>query len=214
MMTTANVGADTFLTAFSSAVDARSHDLQAVYANSRAVTDLMLGRDAFDHDGVLRNVAAQLRARIPEIEYKREWYTIDALMVSGQETIHAPSKPSSDGTKLWYPSRLEVIIEHENEGKIEEEMWKLLFWHAGLKVLISYDWYESDKEKSERKCKWAEEKVEQLRVMWRKVTAFTQDRAPFLLILGNREKRGVGPVEWRWCRLDMDNELHDLHLTR
>ena len=51
---------------------------------------------------------------------------------------------------LWYPSKLHVLIEHEHGESIEEEMWKLLFLRAPLKVLIFYDWDEAKKTKEEK----------------------------------------------------------------
>lgn len=203
-----NIGPDDFLAAFRIAVDARAEDLQSQYSNSRDFTDRMLG--CHGRDGVLRDVATRLRTKNPDLEYKQEYYTIDALMVSGHETIYTTSQPAADGTKLWYPSRLDVLVEHENGEKLEEEMWKLLFWHAGLKVIIGYDWCERDKGRTTKR-EWAEKKIAKLRKMHDEADTFTRDRPPFLLILGNRDNHGKGPIRWRWCRLDVGGDPQDLH---
>lgn len=204
---------ETFLEAFVEAETAHRDALQAVYKTRPARTRLML-----DRGGVLNDVCRRLESRLGlGLEYKKEWYTIDALFVSGEELRYEAGSTDRHGHRLWYPSRLDVLIEHENDEMIEEEMWKLLFWHADLKVLIAYDY--CDDEHAERarigkhqfaKGEWAPSKLDKLRQMYREVYGHRKNTdAEYLLLLGNRESwTGDSGVKWRWCRID--DERHSL----
>ena len=79
----------------------------------------MLG---YDPPGFLRRVAGRLKKEDDRLECYGEFYKLDLVYVSGKD-LHWKD--------LCYPSLLSVIIEHEhNLEKVEEEMWKLIFWRS------------------------------------------------------------------------------------
>lgn len=52
------------------------------------------------------------------------------------DCVYFKNRVFSKGT---WPNKLEVIVEHENQGNTSyEEMCKLCYWKANLKVLITY----------------------------------------------------------------------------
>ena len=118
----------------------------------------------------------------------REWMKMDC--------VYYEEKPNliSYGT---YPACLDVYIEHENNGKVEEEMWKLLLYRSPLKVLIFYDHPEYDKN-SETKQNWLQVKLAKLLSMGREVdTRWSEaDNTEYLILVGNRVNEGEFP-RWR-----------------
>lgn len=204
------INASAFLSALRHTEAECRDQIQRHYTHHPKRTAAMLGSE-----GVMPKVCERLSKQTGHaLEYKQEWYTIDALFVSGKELIYPDSDADSKGHRLWYPSKLDVIVEHENDEKIEEELWKLLFWHAGLKVLIGYDYCENEfserlgrDEQGRRKGDWAPQKLTKLREMLRAVHGTERSDAEYLLILGNREAWNRDtPVKWRWCRIDKEGD--------
>ena len=102
-------------------------------------------------------------------------------------------------TNLYYPSLLSVIIEHEhNLEKVEEEMWKLIFWRSPLKVLISYDWNDDEKTTANRKNKLLQklEKLSKMLVSANKAYPESKN-TEYLFIIGNRDNVD-SDIKWRW----------------
>lgn len=44
-----------------------------------------------------------------------------------------------------YPERIDVMVEHENQSNVENEMWKLIFLRSPLKVVVFYHHSPEDK---------------------------------------------------------------------
>ena len=160
----------------------------SAYKEDKMWTDYMLSYEGFMHGVMLR-----LREKIGHLEYFKEIYTIDAMFVGGEDLFRKD---------LCYPSQLHVLIEHENGRNIEEEMWKLLFWRAPLKVLIFYDWNEDDKSTKGRNS-WLTEKLNILLEMRdRGNKQFPENKSTeYLFIIGNR-KNSESEVSWRWSSVD------------
>jgi len=75
-------------------------------------------------------------------QIRREDNKIDCSFFSGAGLL--PNRSSEWG----YASFLSVLIEHENNlDSIDLEMWKLIFWRAPLKVIITYDRPEKRRDK-------------------------------------------------------------------
>lgn len=198
------VTAKMFRTAFMDEWEQRSNQnlpaLLASYPHDRAWTELML-RTGGVLPGVLERINQQLDAH-SRLELRNEYYTVDAMFVGGKDLFRE---------KLSYPSRVEAIVEHENGDNWEEEMWKLLFWRAPLKVLIGYDYNEMDFDKplghsasSETKGKWLGNKIKTVHSMYQEVVShLAEPETEYLLLVGNRAKLTTdSPVQWRWCRID------------
>ena len=124
-----------------------------------------------------------------------QWYTVDALLVSGNTFIEEPARLDHSS----FPSRLDVLVEHENGERWEEEMWKLIFWRSPLKVLIGYD-LPDERRTTAKRQEWLGVKTQMLRSMLdRANAAFGEMDSEYLLIVGSQRK---GEVYWRWTRLD------------
>jgi hypothetical protein len=147
-------------------------------------TDFMLRKNGF-----LENVMNRLQTKGQILEYRREYYTIDALFIGGIDLF------TSD---YWYPSELHVLIEHEKRENIEQEMWKLIHWRAPLKVIIFYDWDEDDKS-TDLRINWVETKIINLFEMLDTVNAFFPENVDteYLFLIGNRVDKNSIPT-WRW----------------
>jgi hypothetical protein len=173
------ITSEQFLTSFkaewTSLVSSSSQMILDIYPHKRDWTSFMLGTGGF-----LTRVMDRLNKEGAGLEYRSEYYTIDALFVSGKDLFRE---------HRTYPSELHVLIEHENADNIEEEMWKLLFWRAPLKVIIFYDWNEYEKPSSAFKQSWLKGKLKKLVEMRNTVNEFYPEnqKTEYLLIFGNRE---------------------------
>ena len=153
------------------------------YKHDKIWTEYMLGRN----DSFLGRLAQTL-----SFSMAREWYTLDAVYYNPQPNLF----PAGG----MYPARLDVLIEHENGSKVEEEMWKLLLWRSPLKVLIFYDYREDRKERDPKKKTWLDEKLQTLCEMGQEV----HDRWPeasdteYLFLVGNRADADSAPSWRRW----------------
>jgi hypothetical protein len=141
-------------------------------------------------NGFLNRLMLSLRSLIKDLEYKREYYTVDALFVAGIDLYKG---------NYWYPSEIHAVIEHEMGENIEEEMWKLLQWRSPLKVLIFYDWAEFEKT-TELRIKWLSKKLEKLNAMIKHVNNFfsENDKTQYLFIIGTQATK-KSRVEWSWA---------------
>ncbi|UPU37813.1 hypothetical protein M1B72_08930 [Geomonas paludis] len=151
------------------------------YQNLPAWTDLMLSPGQF-----LQRVMDRLSSLELPLLYRNQWYTVDALYVSGENLF--PKKGE-------YPSSLQVLIEHEHGEDLEEEMWKLIHWRAPLKVIIGYDWSEIEKTTDARRS-WAANKVTKLLKMLQTVNdSFLENPdTEYLFLMGRRFE--AEPLSW------------------
>ena len=158
------------------------------FQKSTPWTRYMLGSD-IEPLGFLQALGDSLKRRV-----SKNWYSLDCVFYR--------DKPNLIGSGT-YPAGLDVIIEHENEEKVEEEMWKLLMWRAPLKVLMFYDYTEEDKARNPYHAQWLTEKLEELRSMAEQM----HERWPehrnneYLLLVGCAPRRGEVP-RWRAFTFD------------
>ena len=141
--------------------------------------------------GFLRHVANKLQQDVNRLECYGELYTLDIVFVSGEDLYRKD---------LCYPSLLPVIIEHEhNLEKVEEEMWKLIFWRSPLKILISYDWNEDEKKTEKRKNLLADKLEELSKMLIAANRAYPEAKGTeYLFIIGNRDDV-QSDIKWRWA---------------
>lgn len=140
--------------------------------------------------GFIDSVRERLTDIISPLKYTPEMYQIDAAFVGGVDLFRG---------NLSYPSTLHVLIEHEAESNVEEELWELIFWRSPLKVLISYD-HDDHKKVSKQSKVWLENKLSILQNMIRTArndSACTDD-SEYLFIFGARESIN-GEIYWRWA---------------
>ena len=176
---------EAFLREWSSALrNYTEKDLQP-YRNRTKWSDFILSENGF-----LNRVMLSIRPLMPSLEYKREYYTIEALFVAGMDLFKE---------KYWYPSEVHALIEHEMDANVEEEMWKLLHWRSPLKVLIFYDWAEFEKTTEMRRA-WLTNKLRKLNSMIQEVNAFfpENESTEYLFIIGKQETAS-SIVEWSWA---------------
>ena len=166
-------------------VEKNSDEITESYRNSKTWTSYMVSKDGF-----LSKIMNRLSEKYPGLEYKREYYTLDALYVGGEDLFRE---------NKTYPSELHALIEHEQGGNVEEEMWKLIFWRSPLKIIIFYDWNEYEKDTSARKD-WLNCKIKKLINMLSDANIYFQENANtnYLFIIGNRIDKDQLP-QWRWA---------------
>jgi len=123
-------------------------------------------------------------------QIRKEENRIDMMFVNGVSLFGG-----NENDPHWgYASHLAVVIEHENKiNLIQEEMWKLLFWRAPLKVIVTYD--RPGLEPSKR-CR---EQLKRLLDMRNKVDACysAKDNSEYLILVG-RQDRSDGLPSWTW----------------
>lgn len=179
------IGACLFLEAFRSEWEAvcesnNPSEILLKYKSNTAWTRFMLtypgAGDDNDQGGFLARICWRLGGHA--LSYKQEYYTLDALFVGGDNLF---------GAHHSYPQALHCLIEHENGERIEEEMWKLIFWRSPLKVLVFYDYWEDERRQNSRKAGWCEYKLSILRTMLDKANAFhpEADNTEYLFLVGN-----------------------------
>ena len=188
------MSAENFRAAFKQEWDERIWDsaqrkqIARAYQNDGTWTEFMLGCSGAP-TGFLHTVGDKLKRSV-----SKNWYTLDCVFYRDEPNL------IERGT---YPAGLDVIVEHENGERVEEEMWKLLMWRAPLKVLIFYDYLEEEKEKRLRLGAWLDEKLEHLRCMANQM----HERWPehqsneYLLIVGCAPCKGELP-RWRTFMFD------------
>lgn len=157
--------------------DRRSEVLVA-YAHDGSWTRFML-----DSMGLLSKIA-----EASELIMAREYEHLDCVYY----------REGMDLLKIFhrggYPAGYDVIVEHENGRKPEEEWWKLLGRRAPLKVLIFYDHTGPGRQD------WLTDKLESFSHMARKAQECWEgrrDEDEYLLIVGNI-RTGGHPPYWRW----------------
>lgn len=140
--------------------------------------------------GLLNRVMERLIRPDRELEYRTEWYSVDALYVGGEDIY-------GDGRS--YPSEVHALIEHEFNEDLETEMWKLLHWRAPLKVIIGYDWADDEKTTDARK-QYRQNKISKLRSMQSAVNMFhpEAERTEYLFMMATRKNHSDAIT---WVRL-------------
>lgn len=158
--------------------------LEDLYRDAKAWTAFMLGETGF-----LRDVMMQLRVLVPDLRYMREWYTVDALYVGGENLFRE---------NLSYASKVHTLIEHERGESVEEEMWKMVHWRSPLKVLIMYDYSDPEKTTVLRR-EWLSRKLLKLNEMLAKVSEFHPESSEteYLFLVG-RQANLNSKIDWRW----------------
>lgn len=154
--------------------------------NETRWTDYMLGEKKKDFPGTfLDRLAKKLRQKA-----LRERQNLDVVYY----TKTARNAPQG---KMIRPACMNVIIEHENKGDVEKEMWKLLMWRAPLKVFIFYDWPEWRKTTTGRE-NWLKDKRRKLFDLGREVDPLCPETAKttYLFLVGQPSRRDAPPV-WR-----------------
>lgn len=164
--------------------DALDNDLEGIrqsYCNDRTWTGFMMA----DENALFRRLSGRL-----SFDVGMEFQTLDCV-------YYRKESNQIEGHES-FAACLEVIIEHENGERVEEELWKLLLFRSPLKVLVFYDWNESEKERSERKRTWLSDKLSGLLRMGAEFGARwpESDDTEYLFLVGNRLEEGA-LLHWR-----------------
>lgn len=180
-------------------------DIAEEYKSNTRWTSLLLGNKAMDGSCLLQAVCDGLE--IPDMKYRREYYTLDALFVGGDSLLPWDKC-------LGYPKNLYCLIEHENGEWVEEEMWKLIFWRSPLKVLIFYDLWEGRKQADKFGISTCDDKLAALRAMLKHANAFHPEAADteYVFLVGNLPATTAGEAplpQWRYAT-NRDWELKPL----
>ena len=171
--------------------DSREEDIKALssnWNNNKAWTKFMLkGNKAFLYK-VLQNLEKK------DIDFSRE---------KGNKFDGIYHRRESFYRGYYYPPCMDVLIEHENDEYIEEEMWKLLMWRSPLKVLVCYDWAEDEKTTCKR-TQWLKNKLDELADMARQVNETWKEAedTEYLIVIGNLNVDNI--VIWEFKKLDKD----------
>lgn len=140
-------------------------------------------------NGICYKMLNDLRNYDKEMKYVREVYTVDGLFIGGDNLFRK---------NLQYPSNIYVLIEHENNANVEEEMWKLIHWRCPLKVIFMYDYAESEK-KDAQKSEWIISKLKTLYTMHDLCNHFHGENpeTEYLLLVGAR-KQPEDNIFWKY----------------
>lgn len=179
------ITAEQFLDAFGrqwkEAVEENSEEINQRYCNDSTWTDFMQK----DENSFLRRLSERL-----SFDVGMEFQTLDCVYYKKESN-------QIEGYES-FAACLDVIIEHENQDDIEFEMWKFLIFRSPLKVLIFYDWSENEKERSEKRRNWLNDKLSGLLRMGSEfgVRWPEADDTEYLFLVGNRTGEGEMP-RWR-----------------
>ena len=148
-------------------------------------TTYMLGREK--QEGFFHRLNERLQIHVPHLTFARGYYYIDGVYGSYESLYHAG----------WYPARLDVILEHENQVGLETEMYKLLMFRSPLKVLVFYDYVDPN---TDARRGWRDEQLRVLGSMIGEVNdAYPEaNETDYLLIVGTGVYCGpiLKAVEW------------------
>jgi len=171
-------------------VTLRTNDILQAYPHEKPWTQYMLtGQDSLLSRMLVRLAPGAARP----LAMTREFYTLDAVFYKTGETTYDP------GGDALYPDCLRVLIEHENKGDVEREMYKLLMFRSPLKVLIFYDYRDDERDRNKAKATWLSKKLDTLQRMRTAVNRCCEEavNTEYLFLIGNR----AGPNEmpaWRY----------------
>ena len=140
----------------------------------------------------LEKVMLNLREEANDLNYWRELYNIDASFIGGKELIWG-------NDNLLYPSIIYALIEHENAGVPEEEVWKLAYRRSPLKVTIFYDYHEHEKASGRTRDEWVPHKLASFNSIINEINGFCgkEPEVEYLFIIGNKESEHSNP-RWRY----------------
>ena len=158
-----------------------SEGIRQSYCNDRTWTGFMLA----DENAFFRRLSERL-----SFDVGMEFQTLDCV-------YYRKESNQIEGHES-FAACLDVIIEHENGERVEEEMWKLLLFRSPLKVLVCYDWNEYEKGRSEKRGNWLSDKLSGLLRMGSEFGARwpEADDTEYLFLVGNRLDEGALP-RWR-----------------
>ncbi len=167
----------------------REH-ISNIYSSNEKWTNFMLcGNDSF-----LARVTDNLKS-IDDLIYWEELYNIDASIVSG---LNDNGEDLVGYKSLLYPSKIYALIEHENAGAPEEEVWKLAYRRCPLKVVIFYDFHEDEK-RTENQKNWVSTKLNRFIRIIDTINEHCGDEpeSEYLFIIGNTSG---GIPKWRYVK--------------
>ena len=172
---------DAFRDQWKEAVEDNPEGIRRSYRNGKAWTGFMLA----DENALIRRLSERL-----SFDVGMEFQTLDCVYYRKKFRQKAGHEP--------FAAFLDVIIEHENGAGVEEEMWKLLFFHSPLKVLVFYDWDENEKVRGEKRGNWLSDRLTELLRMGSDFDAWwpEADDTEYLFLVGNRLEEGALP-HWR-----------------
>ena len=156
-------------------------------------TKFMLGaKDGDGRDAFFYRVLQKLKK---DIDFSRE---------KGNKFDGVYHRRESFYKGYYYPPCMDVLIEHENDEYIEKEMWKLLMWRSPLKVLVCYDWDESEKTTCKR-VKWLKNKLDELADMAKQVNETWEEAedTEYLIVIGNQDSDNN--IIWEFKKLDKND---------
>ena len=168
---------------------------QDAYRDGKEWTDYMLGEKKADFPGrFFDRLAEKLHQQTIA---QRQNLDVVYYTTKAQDICHK---------KRIRPARLNVIIEHENGEKVEEEMWKLLMWRAPLKVLVLYD-RPPLRKTTARRQNWLEDKLRQLDALRQEVNSGwpEADKTTYLFLVGQLQEGNELPL-WSYSYCDSSEQ--------
>ncbi len=177
----------------------KERELEAIPKSDTEFTCFMLSEK-----GVLESTLNMLKKKglvSSDVVSEKEYYSLDMIYRS-RDNIH----PIFDSG--IYPERVDALIEHENRGEPEQEMYKLLLFRCSLKVLINYDWDDDQKSTDKRKIYVLEKRT----LFTRLIKGFNnhaiaEKGSSYLFIIGDRASSDAESINWQaWKYDDKGNE--------
>jgi hypothetical protein len=149
-----------------------------------------------DAGGFLDRLCTQLSQTLGlELSCHQEWSKWDVCYTNDQGF---DATGGTDDVRLW-PTCFYALIEHENRDNPEQEMWKLMFWRARLKVLMFYDHGRDERNRYPyTKGRWLSDKLQQFKSMLAQSDSFLDEsmETEYLFLVGAWD--ADKSIEWRW----------------
>ncbi len=98
-----------------------------------------------------------------------------------------------------YPPIFDVMIEHENDKYVENEMWKLMYLRSPLKVIVFYEHHFQSMSSPPDTICLSKKLGELIKMLHETNAAFPEnENTEYLFIIGSVESRDA-KIQWRWA---------------
>jgi hypothetical protein len=110
-----------------------------------------------------------------------------------------------------YPANFYALIEHENNwNHLEQEIYRLMIFRAPLKIIITYDWDEDEKQRNKNRMAELSKKKDAFGALIAKFSRAlsAETGTAYLFIVGNRNNCSAKEITWKaWTYDHLGNSI-------